>query len=118
MTELARTSNNVNDERMLHKDHDSKCSVGEKKITGHESQGTCRQDELIVGKPPLVKQSDSDSAILLSLPDSWPEVSVHPIDPAHVDTSVVGFPLSLSKYRHCVQSSKLLLCVSHAVLPT
>jgi hypothetical protein len=26
-----------------------------KKITGHESQGACRQDELIGGKPPVVK---------------------------------------------------------------
>jgi hypothetical protein len=27
----------------------------ENKITGRESQGTCRQDELIGGKPPVVK---------------------------------------------------------------
>jgi hypothetical protein len=27
----------------------------ENKITGPESQGACRQDELIVGKPPVVK---------------------------------------------------------------
>jgi hypothetical protein len=26
-----------------------------KKITGRESQGACRQDELIGGKPPVVK---------------------------------------------------------------
>jgi hypothetical protein len=30
-------------------------SVQLKKITGRESQGACRQDELIGGKPPLVK---------------------------------------------------------------
>jgi hypothetical protein len=28
----------------------------EYKITGCESQGACRQDELIGGKPPVVKQ--------------------------------------------------------------
>jgi hypothetical protein len=27
----------------------------ENKITGRESQGVCRQDELIGGKPPVVK---------------------------------------------------------------
>jgi hypothetical protein len=27
----------------------------ENKITGRESQGDCRQDELISGKPPVVK---------------------------------------------------------------
>jgi hypothetical protein len=27
----------------------------ENKITGRESQGLCRQDELIGGKPPVVK---------------------------------------------------------------
>jgi hypothetical protein len=27
----------------------------ENKITGHESQGTCCQDELTGGKPPVVK---------------------------------------------------------------
>jgi hypothetical protein len=39
---------------MLHKDYDRKRSV-EKKNTDHESQGTFHQDELIVGKPPVVK---------------------------------------------------------------
>jgi hypothetical protein len=38
---------------MLHKDYDRKRSV--KKITGRESQGAWRQDELIGGKPPVVK---------------------------------------------------------------
>jgi hypothetical protein len=39
---------------MLHKDYDRKCLV-EKIITGRESQGACRQDELIGDKPPVVK---------------------------------------------------------------
>jgi hypothetical protein len=39
---------------MLHKDHDRKCAV-EKKASGHESQGACRQDELIGDKEPVVK---------------------------------------------------------------
>jgi hypothetical protein len=39
---------------MLHRDYDSKSSV-EKKIAGRESQGACRKDELIGGKPPVVK---------------------------------------------------------------
>jgi hypothetical protein len=38
---------------MLHKDYESKCSV--EKITGREPQGACRQDELIGGKPPVIK---------------------------------------------------------------
>jgi hypothetical protein len=46
---------------MLHKDYNRKCSV--KKIAGRESQGACRQDEVIGGKPPVVMQlSLSDSA--------------------------------------------------------
>jgi hypothetical protein len=39
---------------MLHEDYDDKGSV-EEKIAGRESQGACRQDELIGGKPPVVK---------------------------------------------------------------
>jgi hypothetical protein len=39
---------------VLHKDYDRKGSV--EKISGRESQGSCRQDELIGGKPPVVKQ--------------------------------------------------------------
>jgi hypothetical protein len=39
---------------MLHKDYDRKCLA--EKITGRESQGACRQDELIGGKPPVVKE--------------------------------------------------------------
>jgi hypothetical protein len=38
---------------MLHKDYESKYSV--EKIAGRESQGACRQDELIASKPPVVK---------------------------------------------------------------
>jgi hypothetical protein len=40
---------------MLHKDYYRKGSVEKKEITGRESQGACRQDELIGGKPPVVK---------------------------------------------------------------
>jgi hypothetical protein len=39
---------------MLHKEYARMCSV-EKKITGRDSQGDCRQDELIDGKPAVVK---------------------------------------------------------------
>jgi hypothetical protein len=38
---------------MLHKGYDYKGSV--EKNAGRESQGACPQDELIVGKPPVVK---------------------------------------------------------------
>jgi hypothetical protein len=38
---------------MLCKGYDRKCSV--EKNTGRESQGACRKDELIGGKPPVVK---------------------------------------------------------------
>jgi hypothetical protein len=40
-------------ERVLHKDYDRKFSV--EKISGIGSQGVWRQDELIGGKPPVVK---------------------------------------------------------------
>jgi hypothetical protein len=40
---------------MLHEGYESKYSV-EKKNAGRESQGACRQDELIGGKTPVVKQ--------------------------------------------------------------
>jgi hypothetical protein len=39
---------------MLHKDYNSKYSIGNK-ITGCDSQGACREEELIGGKPPVVK---------------------------------------------------------------
>jgi hypothetical protein len=40
---------------MLHKDYNSKFSVEKKKHAGRESQGACRQDELIGDKPLVVK---------------------------------------------------------------
>jgi hypothetical protein len=40
---------------MLHKVYESKYSV--EKTAGRESQGACRQDELIDGKPPVVKET-------------------------------------------------------------
>jgi hypothetical protein len=40
---------------MLHKGYDRKGSVAKKKKTGHEPQEARRQDELIGGKPPVVK---------------------------------------------------------------
>jgi hypothetical protein len=40
---------------MLHKDYYLKGSIEKKKISGRESQGAWRQDELIGGKPPVVK---------------------------------------------------------------
>jgi hypothetical protein len=40
---------------MLHKDYCLKDLVEKKKISGRESQGAWRQDELIGGKPPVVK---------------------------------------------------------------
>jgi hypothetical protein len=39
---------------MLHKDYDRKGSVV-KKMSSREPQGAWRQDELIGGKPPVVK---------------------------------------------------------------
>jgi hypothetical protein len=57
MTALSRTSSNC--KRQNHplvredvKDYNRKGSVEKK--TGTESQGACRQDELIGGKPPVV----------------------------------------------------------------
>jgi hypothetical protein len=41
-------------EKKLHKDFDRKGSV-EKKISGRDTQGAWCQDELIGGKPPVVK---------------------------------------------------------------
>jgi hypothetical protein len=43
----------LSSERKLHKDYDRKGSV--EKVSGRESQGACRQDELIGGKPSVVK---------------------------------------------------------------
>jgi hypothetical protein len=39
---------------MLHKDYYGKGAI-EKKIAGHGPQGARRQDEVIGGKPPVVK---------------------------------------------------------------
>jgi hypothetical protein len=39
---------------MLHKDYYRKGSV-EKRLSDRETQGVSRQDELIAGKPPVVK---------------------------------------------------------------
>jgi hypothetical protein len=39
---------------MLYKDYDCKCLI-ETKIAGRESQGAWRENELIGGKPPVVK---------------------------------------------------------------
>jgi hypothetical protein len=39
---------------MLHKDYGRKSSVAKKKYD-HEPQGAWHQDELIVGKPPVIK---------------------------------------------------------------
>jgi hypothetical protein len=43
----------ISSKRMLYKDYESKCSA-EKNASG-ESEGTCRQHELIGGEPPVVK---------------------------------------------------------------
>jgi hypothetical protein len=40
---------------MLHKDYDHKGSLGKQKISCREQQGAWRQDELVGGKPPVVK---------------------------------------------------------------
>jgi hypothetical protein len=45
----------LSSERLLHKDYGRKSSVAKKKISGRDSQGAWRQDELIGGKPPVVK---------------------------------------------------------------
>jgi hypothetical protein len=44
----------LSSERMSYKDYDSRCSI-EKKYSGCESQRARRQEELIGGKPPIVK---------------------------------------------------------------
>jgi hypothetical protein len=43
----------LSSEWALHKDYDRKCSA--EKINGRDPQEACRQDELIGGKPPVVK---------------------------------------------------------------
>jgi hypothetical protein len=42
-------------EKMLHKDYYCKSSVGKKKISGRGPQGVWLQDQLIGGKPPVIK---------------------------------------------------------------
>jgi hypothetical protein len=42
-------------ERMLHKDYYRKGSVEKKIISGRESQGAWRQDDLFGGKLPVIK---------------------------------------------------------------
>jgi hypothetical protein len=60
MTALARISSNckrrtiLSSERNLHKDDDGKGSI-EKRIDGRDAHGLWCQDELIGGKPPVVK---------------------------------------------------------------
>jgi hypothetical protein len=44
---------------MLHKDYYHKGSFEKKKISGHDSQGAWRPDELIGGKPSVIFSSDS-----------------------------------------------------------
>jgi hypothetical protein len=45
----------LSSERMLHKDYDRKGSVAKRKDAGREPQEAWRQDDLIGGKPPVVK---------------------------------------------------------------
>jgi hypothetical protein len=47
-------------ERMLHMDYYRKSSVEKKKNTGRGPQGARHHDELIGGKPPVVKYPDPD----------------------------------------------------------
>jgi hypothetical protein len=48
----------LSSERILYKDCDRRCSVV-KKISGRKSQGARLQDELIGGKPPVIKLLDN-----------------------------------------------------------
>jgi hypothetical protein len=48
------TDSSFTSERMLHKDYYRKSTVG-KKTSGLGPQGAWRQDELIGGKPPVIK---------------------------------------------------------------
>jgi hypothetical protein len=60
MNALARPAEIVNgrpvlsSERMLYKGYDRRCSI-EKKSSGRKSQGARRKDELLGGKPTVVK---------------------------------------------------------------
>jgi hypothetical protein len=50
---------------MLHKDYTASVQL-ENKITGRQSQGVCRQDEIIGGKPPIVKYLTHSHAVFVS----------------------------------------------------
>jgi hypothetical protein len=60
MNALVRTAAIINDRPilssggMIYKDYDRRCAI-EKKNSGREAQGTRHQEELIGGKPPVVK---------------------------------------------------------------
>jgi hypothetical protein len=60
MTALAKPATIVNDrsilssERILHKNYNLSVQL-QNKITGREAHEACRQDELIGGKPPVIK---------------------------------------------------------------
>jgi hypothetical protein len=41
---------------VLHKEYDRKGSVAKEKMSGREPQGAWRKDEMIGGKPPVVKK--------------------------------------------------------------
>jgi hypothetical protein len=45
----------LSSERILHMDYDRKGSFAKKKISGRDPHGAWRQDELIGGKPPVVR---------------------------------------------------------------
>jgi hypothetical protein len=45
----------LSSEKMLRKDYDCKSSVAKKNISGRKPQRASRQDELIGGKPPVLK---------------------------------------------------------------
>jgi hypothetical protein len=60
---------------MLHKEYNYKCSA-EKKITNRESQGVCRQDELIGGKPASRKVTLTFTQ-WASFRDRYPAMSLH-----------------------------------------
>jgi hypothetical protein len=48
---------------MIYKDYDREFSC-KKKVTGREPQGGRRQNELIGGKPPVVKYYNSDAELV------------------------------------------------------
>jgi hypothetical protein len=50
-----RDKHNLSSERMLHKDYDRMGSVAKRKLYDRGPQGAWLQDELIGGKPPVVK---------------------------------------------------------------